>query len=432
MRIPVRLGGHTHTWRFPDSGRLADWIDARPWTERSTVEVIRVSDARTADAVYNAVRRGAVGADCGAAGLQCHDVDPAKVAARGFAAALADCLGVAPAADRYTLHQRLAGEPALCLVGPLGDDCQNAVPEAVESADLIGKLNLSARICVFFADTQAKPLTGPAFDLTAGAPAFGPDWLSLPREQRWGAYLHVRLAWEAAGDPARALDMAADILPRLAKSDDDALERSLNTYADAAFAKLASDDIALLAAGATKSKALEASRDSAAIQSLTDAGLYWAPRELDEALPAPWVARALLRRGPAPAAREHLRGAVVCAPLAKDVFTVCIQLETRDRGRLIDPAKPCDIEQARHQWTGFQDARTLCYNMHPAECPAVPDGPWAFASLGEIHEKFKAYGHIFKDRAALRELRNHVAHCHYVGWATVEALANVRWAYKPS
>ena len=63
--------------------------------------------------------------------------------------------------------------------------------------------------------------------------------------------------------------------------------------------------------------------------------------------------------------------------------------------------------------------------MYPAGCPA-PDGPWPIASLGEVYNRFAGNGAARAVRNRLLDLRNHLAHGHYVGWESVRTAVELR------
>jgi hypothetical protein len=56
----------------------------------------------------------------------------------------------------------------------------------------------------------------------------------------------------------------------------------------------------------------------------------------------------------------------------------------------------------------------------------VPDGPWILVTLGNVYARFARADALRKSRTRLLELRNHLAHGHYVGWQAAEELVALR------
>ncbi len=430
MRIPIRLGGHSMPWRFRDGDRLGDWIASRPWHSRTEVRLVRLAQEGVVGLVFDAIQQAVVGADLGTSEVQCIRLNPQLVVERGFEIALARRLGVTMDGDRYTRIQavarRLADRPRLCLVPPLADERPKAAQDAEECVDLLGKVEPGARACVLLADTRARPLAGVAFDLAIGAPAAEVGSSAEPLDLVWSRYLHVRLAYEAAGDPGLAEEMIG-VIGRVAPEDDVGLERGFNRYAEAKWAKLDKDirrqvedwlnEDGRRRAGVTVEWI-------ATLHRLAVRGLYWQVGSPYEFLPAPWLARGLLQQAPKRHRVELLRGCLTCAPLAQDLLTVCLQLEARERGRLFVLEEDVGSEAKEH-WDRFQQGASMTYRLYPAGSPAAPAGPWAFASFGQLLRHVRGDPH--RDALyRLLELRNHLAHGHYVGWNAVTELIDIR------
>lgn len=133
----------------------------------------------------------------------------------------------------------------------------------------------------------------------------------------------------------------------------------------------------------------------------------------------PWASRALLAKPELPkkqvwALRHHL----ICAPLAGEILSLCLQFESQIQTKLHgrqDRSK-VSIQTAENQ-RRFKDGDDD-FVVYPGAFPAPPAGEddvWAFASLGENLKSCPAgavpdlYWHTLR-------LRNAVAHGHYVGW----------------
>ena len=295
---------------------------------------------------------------------------------------------------------------------PLPADRPQAVGEATQFADLLAKAHPSARLVVLFADTPSAPLGGVCYDLSEGTPAAGSDLLTVPADRLWPHYLHRRLAWEAGGHLPRAERLAA-VATRVRPGDDAGLEAALNAQALAGYEALSPAGQVAIAAG------VAACVGRAAAGAALPAGAFWSPAYLAGILPVPWVSRALLLRRPAAPFEQFLRGALLCLPLAQELLTACFLLETQVRGRA-DLAEPPPDDSASHgHWGRFRASRGRTAALYPDHCPTAPTGPWAFASLGEIIARGDPAAPSGDWRHEVRELRNHLAHGHYVGWEAV-------------
>jgi hypothetical protein len=59
---------------------------------------------------------------------------------------------------------------------------------------------------------------------------------------------------------------------------------------------------------------------------------------------------------------------------------------------------------------------------YPLEHPAPPQNHWDFASLGEVLKASRRQPPLYW---RLLELRNTLAHCHFVGWKQIQAAVDV-------
>jgi hypothetical protein len=145
----------------------------------------------------------------------------------------------------------------------------------------------------------------------------------------------------------------------------------------------------------------------------------------------PWAARALLAIPGLPKDQVWtLRHHLVCAPIAGEILSLCLQFESQIQTKLYgrqDPSKVPDkaIENQDRFKSGDDD-----FVIYPSAFPASPtsnDDIWAFASLGEslCSCPAKAVPDLYWN--TLR-LRNAIAHGHYVGWHHVsKALKMLRY-----
>src|SRR5262249_34168149 len=101
------------------------------------------------------------------------------------------------------------------------------------------KLHPDARATLVFLDTPATPPGGEGFDLTVGGVA-GPGVGEADRRGQilWRAYVHPRLAWEAAGDLGRAQAWDEPGFRGVAYAADNVLENLLNQCAEETYRTL--------------------------------------------------------------------------------------------------------------------------------------------------------------------------------------------------
>ena len=145
----------------------------------------------------------------------------------------------------------------------------------------------------------------------------------------------------------------------------------------------------------------------------------------------PWAARALLAMPGLPrkqiwALRHHL----VCAPLAGEILSLCLQFESQIQSSLHGRQ---DQSKVSGQTLANQDRFKLGLDdfvVYPRAFPASPrtaDDIWAFASLGE---NLKSCPTVAVPDLYWQTLwlRNAIAHGHYVGWSHVrKALRMLRY-----
>jgi|GEM_PF-1822564 len=434
MRVRISLAGRTLDWRYRDSDRFAEWILGRPWLARNEVRSVRFVQSAAYSSVFAAIHEAMLGADRGTTDLRETRLDPSRVTQNGFAKALAAKLGLSSDNDHYALHQslarHLANQTRICLIAPLPAHVPTASDQAEQSVDLIRKIIADARLIVVFADTLREPLSGESFDFSRGEPLV-PLSFQESRQRIWDRYLHVRLSWEAAGDPTRSADIANGFSGHLAPEDDVAVERVFNEYADRETARVSPE---LRTRILTLRSVSEDARGRASISSksaqddLLARGLAWRPNDGELIAPAPWLARGLLRTANVQAQIEFLRGCLRCVPLHRELLTECLLWESVERGHLLrDLSSRSPGDETRRMLEDFQQGRGLTYKLHPQGCPAAPNHAWAFASLGEVLMNFAGTGTRREARFRLLYLRNHLAHGHYVGWEAVSELLQLRF-----
>jgi hypothetical protein len=456
VNLNVELAGCRFPWRFRDFAPLDAWLAECPWLNEGGVCLVRVSSSASAPDLADAIRRAILAHDENTSEVSVQLL-PAELARPPFGDAVAHAFGLAPGLSRreqVRLAARvLAHRPAVFLFEgppPGADDLpprreevfaegEPPRPRALVHAEAIHFLEQVSReenappATVIFFDTPRHPLGSTAHDLSVGGPTQGVLAEGQANEPAlWRAYLHTRLAWEAAGDLGRARAWDECGFATLPLGNDEALEKLLNRCAENdcdALPDFAGESVreyfTLLVQPDTSSRALA---DRAA--DLLDLGLLWQPPGDRLLRPTPWLARALLLRREAEDVGYLLRGCLVCNPLARELFGRCFDLETRARALAVgewrgDPLPPApSLIQERFDAFMAADPRSeYCY--YPSGCPAAPADAWPFATFGEVLHLLRPTRLHEAFQNDLRNLRNALAHGHYVNWHAVTLVRRI-------
>ncbi len=435
MNLTITLAGHTADWRFRDSAALGSWLALAPWQGRGEVRVVRISSAELAPTFLAGLRREVRAHDDGRSGVAFHEVGTADRAG-GLPAAVADLLEVPPGLNRFEVIQetarRLSGRPGVVLVPPAAGSAPprpQALDEARDWLQRLRKADAGVQAAVLLLDTSRQRLGATVFDLSVGLPV--DRLLAGPGANAgalWRGYLHHRLAWESAGDPERAA-RAQSAVARLSAGADADFERLLNDTARAAHDALP---------GAVRQDAKQYLEErvkptrtrgwlTQRAADLEQQRLLWRPRGATaNHVPAPWLARAFLLARAVPVCELPLRDCLVCAPLAHELLDRCFDLEGQERAALwaarSDSAPP---DRAVERWQSFREPSSFQAALYPPGCPARPEDAWPFATFGEFLSVLAPEGPRRDAWYDLLNLRNHVAHGHYVAWAAVEKLRQV-------
>jgi hypothetical protein len=433
MNVPVTLGGFPAAWRFRDSAGLDAWLGEAPWARQGGARVVRIAAAGLAGEMARGIRRAVRAHDDGDRDVQVYLAETG-LAAAGLRSVLARVLDLPDEPDRRAFLQSaarlLSGWPTL-LVVPAAEP--GADPrlwrDAVELVEQLGKVQADARATIVLLDTPAAPVAEEAFDLTVGALA-DPVLADPDRRDQdlWRAYVHARLAWESAGDLARALAWDERGFRSVALAADNVVENLLNQCAEATYRDLPA---------ATREQAGVLLRQMVARkgapgqggEDLVRAGAFWRPVGEGQPRPAPWLARAMLRGGDCPEAGFYLRGCLVCAPLAREVLSHCFDLEWRQRaigwaqrGTFRPPP------EAEERFRKFQERQPGSgAEFYPADCPAAPADGWAFTVFGEFIASLPLERQQLGVHHDLRSLRNALAHGHYISWNMLMTLRRIEW-----
>jgi hypothetical protein len=247
----------------------------------------------------------------------------------------------------------------------------------------------------------------------------------------WPAYLHHRAAWEAGGCLSYALSAGSE-LTQGAAGDDEGVEVALQTHANERLAchagrQLLCDLVGLGSGGSRQDQA----RIRGVQAELLAMGLIWRPPSMNSLHVVPWAARALLAVSGLPkrqiwALRHHL----VCAPVAGEILSLCLQFESQIQANLHGRQ---DRSKISAQTFANQDRFKLGrddFVVYPSAFPALPntaDDIWAFASLGESLKSCPT-GAVPDLYWQTLWFRNAIAHGHYVGWSHIrKALRMLRY-----
>jgi hypothetical protein len=433
VNLAITLAGHTADWRFRDSAALGAWLASAPWQGRGDVRVVRISSAELAPTFLAGLRRAVRAHDDGRSGVSFLEVGAAGPPG-GLPGAVAELLEVPAGLNRFEVIQetahRLSGRPVVVLVSPPAGPAlfrPQVLDEAREWLQRLRKADAGVQAAVLLLDTPRQRLGAAAFDLSVGLPVdrllSGGNGAAL-----WRGYLHHRLAWEWAGDPAAAA-RSESAAAGLAPGADADFERLLNEAARAAHdalpGALRQDAKQYLEERVKPTKTRGWLTQRAA--DLEQHRLLWRPRGTTSShVPAPWLARAFLLNRAVPGRELPLRDSLVCAPLAHELLDRCFDLEGQERAALWAQQSEGDPpERAVERWQSFQDTGSFQAGLYPPGCPARPTDAWPFATFGEFLNVLASNSRRREAWYGLLNLRNHVAHGHYVAWAAVEKLREI-------
>lgn len=278
-------------------------------------------------------------------------------------------------------------------------------------------------LCVIVLDTRSVVLAQPTCDFTSGHLVHQVLEMAdgVSESSMWQAYLHQRACWDAGGSLHRA-DTLSQRLALATPFDDNQVEALLQDYACETMERSGSTELLV--------RYLKGSLDVGRVtDELKAQHLLWRPPRVHGLCIVPWAARALLAQGLAEHHVWTLRHSLVCAPLAAEILSSCMHVEAQirtelhGRGEMRPPS-----EETQRFYDAFADGSSET-TVYPPAHPSRPDQAqdvWAFCSFGETlnlgppmnRESLAAYRKI-------KDLRNSVAHGHYVCWAHVKQAAKV-------
>lgn len=418
LGIDVTLCGVTSHWQFPGSKGLRHWLSGSPWLEEGGIRAVLGPAAPSAqDQLLRALRQAAHAASAEEDRLRLIQVEVGPVGETPIVACLG-ALGVDMSAGRLSavegLGKALRHQSTLFLIELRREDRIDWWESLSDFADIYHKRYSSCPLAVLVLNNSPSVNIPRPFNFRLGWPSdleVLDDTLS--ERERWTRYLHCRIAWEVGGSPGMA-EALAERVRGLEIGDDNRLEELFNHHA-----REWAEQIPKF--GAMLVKQLGAQPTDAAWFGLEAAPipLWWhSPYSLGPK-PQPWVCRAaLIQQGETCQALWRWRYEIFCAPLARALFSLCLQAEAslRDRVLQAEAAIPQPSEDAQDLMRKFSQSDNPWY---PTTHPTFPTSPWVFASLGEILKA--SPNRLPQPYRSLHELRNTIAHGHFIGWKHVLA-----------
>jgi len=437
VQLEISIAGYASHWTFRGSRTFSTWAEAKPWSHEGGLCVIRTESTDVADLVIPSVRRAVHGANSGEARLDVRRLEVGGEAGTPTQALLRDFElhpAISPFEARDKIRACLLDRSFVLVFVEVAPVDINEWEGIVGLLEYYRKSINPVRLSAVVIDSRGAVRSEPVCDFLNGRPThhvLSEVSSTMDEGLLWPAYLHHRAAWEAGGCLSYALSVGSK-LTRGAVGDDEAVEEELQAHAKEhlvghAGCQLLFELVGLGARGARPSQ----TRLQGLQADLLAMSLLWRPPSMSSLHVVPWAARALLAMPGLPrkqvwALRHHL----VCAPVAGEILSLCLQFESQiqtnlhgrqDRERLTDQT----IANQERFKSGRDD-----FVVYPRAYPALPDTAddvWAFASLGENLKSCPtgAVPDLYRD--TLR-LRNAIAHGHYVGWPHVrKALRMLRY-----
>lgn len=437
MQLEVSIAGHASSWTFRGSRTFSTWAEAKPWSQEGGLCVIRTESAEVADLVIPSVRRAVHGANGGEARLDVRRLEVGGQAGTPTRSLLREFEldpTTSPFEARDKIRTSLLDRCFLLVfveVAPVDlDDWE----EIVSLLEYYRKSANPVRLSAVVIDGRGAVRAEPVCDFLNGRPThhvLSDVSSSMDEGLLWPAYLHHRAAWEAGGCLTYAMSVGSELI-HAAAGDDEGVEVVLQTRANERLAghagrQLLCELVGLGSRGARPDQA----RLRVLQAELLAMHLVWRPPSMSSLHVVPWAARALLALSGLPkkqvwALRHHL----VCAPMAGEILSLCLQFESQIQTNLHGRQ---DRSKISPQTVANQDRFRLGHDgfvVYPRAFPASPDTAddvWAFASLGESLKSCPT-GAVPELYWQTLWLRNAIAHGHYVGWFHVrKALRMLRY-----
>lgn len=425
MLLEISLAGYSSHWTFRGSRTFSTWAEAKPWLREGGLCVIRTERAEVGDLMTPSICRAVQGSNGGESRLDIRRLEVGGQAGTPIQALLREFEldpAISPFEAREKIRTCLLDRSFLLIFVESSPVDPNDWEAIVNLLEYYRKSANPVRLAAVVIDCRGIVSSEPVCDFLNGRPTHHvlSEVSSIVDEgSLWPAYLHHRAAWEAGGSLSYAMSLACE-LELGASCDDESVELALQNHANMRLSnhsgrQLLYELVDLGAGGARLEQARirDLQAESFALN------LLWRPPSMNSLHVVPWAARALLAEPRLPkkqvwALRHHL----VCAPLAGEIMSLCLQFESQiqtrlhgrqDRSRISDKT----ITNQNRFKSGSDD-----FVVYPRAFPALPtseDDVWAFASLGENLKSCSSIGVPDLYWRTLG-LRNAIAHGHYVGW----------------
>ena len=437
MLLEVSVADYTSHWTFRGSRTFSTWAESRPWLREGGICVVRTESTEIGDLMIPSICRAIHGSNSGESRLNIRRLEVGGQAGTPTQALLRE-FELDPTVSPFEARDKIKScllDRSFVLVFIEGAPVDaNDWEEIVNLLEYYRKSANPVCLSAVVLDGRGAVRAEPVCDFLNGRPThhvLSEVHSTMDEGLLWPAYLHHRTAWEAGGCLSYATSLGSEL--KLGDAgDDEAVELALRTHANDRFAGHPARQLLCELVGlGTGSVRLDQARFRVLQAELFAANLLWRPPSMNSLHVVPWVARALLATSKLPkkqvwALRHHL----VCAPLAGEILSLCLQFESQIQTNLHGRQDKKNISnqtienQARFK-SGGDD-----FVVYPRAFPAPPcsdDDVWAFATLGENLKSCPpgAVSDLYWDTL---KLRNAIAHGHYVGWTHVRmALRMLRY-----
>jgi len=435
--LEISIAGYASHWTFRGSRTFSTWAEAKPWLREGGLCVVRTENSEVGDLVIPSICRAVHGSNGGESRLDIRRLEVGGQAGTPIRALLREFEldpTISPFEARDKIRSCLLDRSFLLVFIEAAPVDPNDWEEIVSLLEYYRKSTNPVRLSAVVIDGRGAVRSEPVCDFLNGRPThhvLSDGASTMDEGSLWPAYLHHRAAWEAGGCLSYALSLGSD-LERGATCDDEGIELVLQTHANELLASHASRQLLCeLVALGTDSVRPDQTRLRGLQAELFAVNLLWRPPSMNSLHLVPWAARALLAMPRLPkkqiwALRHHL----VCAPLAGEILSLCLQFESQIQTRLHGRQ---DRSKILAQTIANQDrfrSGSDNFVVYPSAFPAPPSSEedvWAFASLGENLKNCptSAVPNLYWQTLWLR---NAIAHGHYVGWPHVRmALRMLRY-----
>ncbi|CAD6563208.1 hypothetical protein ACFQ3P_42455 [Paraburkholderia sabiae] len=435
MQLEVSLAGFSSSWLYRGSRNFTAWAEAKPWLLEGGVCVIRAEPGHANGLVFSSVTRFLHGINSGERPLDVKNIECGGTKGSPIEALLCEFeLGsdISPFQARDRIANRLLDRSLVLVFTERAAVDPNDWEHLVNLLEHFRKASKPVRLCAIIIDVRGVVHSEPVCDYASGRPSHTvfSDASSISATRAlWSSYLHHRVAWEAGGSLSYALSLSREV-EKCVPGDDDELERHLQAHAEAALlAHRGRENLFGWTGVGSGGTRVDAARRQSTTTGLFAMGLLWRPPAMNGFHVVPWASRVLLRLPDLPKTQVWtLRHQLVCAPLAAEILSLCLKFESQIQTRLHGRQKPDHISQKMiDSHTRFKDGNDA-YVVYPDAFPLRPEREedvWAFASLGEVLKSCPP-GAVSDPYWWTLQLRNAIAHGHYVGWSHVESALRMR------